>query len=249
MKVYRPVFTRDVIFLDVAGNIVISLIIVSPLAIWAWIAFGSDSTFIWRFVSFIPVFILALYCINIMARLQWKMWVRRERWTTYFQTRNTLAIKIPFRPISFVKRQECLGFIPGGGFLILRDGTKYKLPGVPAGDESALSRGEEIIKTWWPELDIERIRARRKRKLPARGVTIVTVVAVVLLRSMLHAVLEYNGIIEAGEIGSLVVDAWLVPLVYVLARWLLWRYYDFKFPLPYHQVAQQVEIKRVVPDS
>lgn len=83
MKIYRPVFTRKVILIDVVGNILFSLFVASPHLIWAWIAFGSESTFIWRFASFIPLVALGVYGSSWLMRIQWNMWVRKERWTTY----------------------------------------------------------------------------------------------------------------------------------------------------------------------
>lgn len=245
MKIYRPVFTRAVIIIDVVGNILLLLFFASPHLIWAWIAFGSESTFIWRFTSFIPLVAIGVYGSSWLIRMQWNMWMRRERWTTYFQTRNTLAIKIPRQPIKFVHRRECLAFVPCGDCLMLRDGAKYKLPGVPAGEERELSRGEEIIASWWPEIDIERIRRRRKRKLPEREWVVVAVVGVVFLHTILHSALRHKLNLESSEMDTLAVNVWLIPPVYVLAWLMLRRYDDFNYPLPREQGDPEVDLGSV----
>ncbi len=240
MKVYRPVFTRNVIIIDTVWGIVSPLIIVSPLLIWAWKVYGSDSSYFWGFISFIPFFVAVLLFLPYLTRIQWKMWVRKERCATYFQTQNTLAIKIPFQPVKFVCRQECVGFMPGGERLLLRDGTVYELPGAPAGDVHDLSRGEEIIKSWWPEIDIEDLRARRYRELPGCGGIVAAVVTVVLLNSSAHMILKSNGVLPAGELGSLVFDGWLLFAFVVSSRVVTRRYHQFVFPLPVKEVAQEI---------
>lgn len=70
MKIYRPVFTRRTIVINVLGSIVLSLLIVSPLAIWTWRSFGSESSFFWRLVSFIPPFALVVFVFTYLARVQ-----------------------------------------------------------------------------------------------------------------------------------------------------------------------------------
>ncbi len=240
MKAYRPVFTPKVIVIDTVWGIVSPLIIVSPLLIWAWEVYGSESSYFWRFVSFVPPFTLVLVFLTYLTRIQWKLWVRKERWATYFQTRNTLAIKIPFQPITFLKRQACLGFMPGGDRIVLRDGTVCELPGAPAGVVHDLSRGEEIIKSWWPEIDIEDLRARRYRELPGCGGIVAAVVTVVLLNSSAHMILKSNGVLPAGELGSLVFDGWLLFAFVVSSRVVTRWYHQFVFPLPVKEVAQEI---------
>lgn len=240
MKVYRPVFTRNVIVIDTVWGIVSPLIIASPLLIWAWKVYWSDSSYFWGFISFIPPFVAVLLFLLYLTQIQWKLWVRKERWATYFQTRNSLAIKIPFQPVKFVCRQECVGFMPGGERLVLRDGTVYELPGAPAGDVHDLSRGEEIIKSWWPEIDIEDLRARRYRELPGCGGIVAAVVTVVLLNSSVDMVLQFNGILPAGELGSFVFDGWLLFASVVISRVVTRRYQEFTFPLPVKEVAQEI---------
>lgn len=249
MKTYRPVFTRELIVIDVLGNIVFFLLIVSPLVFWTWVAYGSESSFLWRLISFIPPFALVVFVFPYLARVQWKMWIRKERWATYCQTRNTLAIKIPLQPIKFIKKRDCVGFVPGGEGLILPDGTIYKLPGVPAAGDHDLSRGEVILKSWWTEIDIERMRARRNRKLPNPGVVFVTVVAAVILYSSIQTVFKYSDISATDEVRSFVVKAWLMAFASGLSWWMLRPFYDFKVPLPIEQVDQVARTNSVASGS
>lgn len=230
MKVYRPVFTPLVITFDIAGNILVALLMFALLGFCVWIGLSRENRPPWQSACFIPLATYVLYVTCKWIFVQWRMWIRKERWTTYFQTWNTLAIKVPGEPFALCNRWDCVAYMPGHDCLVLHDGKRLKLPGVPAGEVHNLSRVEEIVQTWWPEVDFDEVRCLRKRKLPF-GVVIGVWTVGGVLGQLMYSLTEWFDAGETRYVISLACLGWLFLAIAFVSKTILRGYFEFQYPL------------------
>jgi len=228
MKVYKPIHSGLVIAFDIVFNIVLVACTSVAFGVCIWVGSTYQERPLWQSACYLPLLIMGLRVSWMWLGNQWRLYVRKERCTAYFQTQNTLAIRVPNTPAIYLKRRDFRTYLPSSNAFLLRSDKRIKLPGITTGDDAALSCEEEIIAYWWPEVDTSKIRDNHRRKLPFYGVfgagTIGSLLAIVL-PNWYELGPEKFYFILAGM-------GWAYVVFTAVNRLLLRAYNQFQFPLP-----------------
>jgi len=80
-------------------------------------------------LALIPFFLMIPWILWKFLADAWRDVVVGERLTSYVQTWNSLAIKIPGRAPTFIRRSDCVAYAPRTATLTLQSGAHVRLPG------------------------------------------------------------------------------------------------------------------------
>ena len=81
-------------------------------------------------------------------------------------TADTLAIKLPHKPIRFIRRDDCVAYGPQKRQLLLRDGSEHALVEIGASVETLDGITDALFAQWWSLDELSRMEEALDAALP-----------------------------------------------------------------------------------
>ncbi|MCF6284471.1 MAG: hypothetical protein L3K26_04715 [Candidatus Hydrogenedentes bacterium] len=97
------------------------------------------------------IIVLLLSAITWLSCQIYRAAVRKTIYGYYVLSKNAMAIKSPGKPVQFLRRRDCAGFIPYRWELIFRSKKVLRLKTPGMGAYFVRELAETVARTWWPK--------------------------------------------------------------------------------------------------